>query len=67
MGRKQVLTVAWVLWLGAITMVTVRCGQEKTDKKPGGDETAGEGVGIVPAGWDGKSDWSGSALEVVEE
>jgi len=66
MGRKKALTVAWVLWLAAITLVTVRCGKEKEDKKKG-DEDGTEDAGIVPAGWDGKSDWSESVLKVVEE
>ena len=67
MGRKKALTVAWVLWLAAITLVTVRCGNEKEDKKTGDDGGDAEDAGIIPSDWDGKTDWSGSTLKVVEE
>jgi hypothetical protein len=44
-------------------LAAVRCGNESKKKKP---ETT-TAVSGLPSDWDGKADWTGSALEVNEE
>jgi hypothetical protein len=48
-----------------VTLLTTQCGKSKDqDDDDDGDDG---NPALVPADWDGKSDWSGSSLEVIEE